>query len=300
MLSSPPRRELRRGIGPRAGKPRHREEATHSSEQSPEPLVPSGRGSRDVTKAQGARVPGPLQDRALPRISPFLGLSAACWPESEDEHPGVLHTPPRAKELSARLGSRAAPGVCATRVGKLTTRSPEVSGAQGGEERRTGLATAPPGPGNARKTDARQNKTQAPQSRDRVCGPRPRDPQEGAEPPGRWGAPGRPSRTFSVHRRAGGRGSERTGTASSIAGGRPRGEALLLRPERLGSRVRGERSWLQPHPVPLTTPLSPERPPLQGGAKSRTGLRKADSPPATPPTLAGVFSDPKEGCGLCV
>lgn len=45
-----------------------------------------------------------------------------------------------------------------------------------------------------------------------VCGPRPRDPQEGAEPPGRWGAPGRPSRTFSVHRRAGGRGSERTGT----------------------------------------------------------------------------------------
>ena len=103
--------------------------------------------------------------------------------------------------------------MCATPVGRLTTRSPEVSGAQGGEERRTGLAIAPPGPGNARKTDARQNKTQAPQSRDRVCGPRPRDPQEGAEPPGRWGAPGRPSRTFSVHRRAGGRGSERTGTA---------------------------------------------------------------------------------------
>lgn len=45
------------------------------------------------------------------------------------------------------------------------------------------------------------------------CGPRPRDPQEGAKPPGRWGAPGRPSRTFSVHRRAGGRGSERAGTA---------------------------------------------------------------------------------------
>lgn len=108
------------------------------------------------------------QDRALPRISPFLGLSAACWPESEDEPPGILHTLPRARQLSARLGSRAAPGVCATRVGKLTTRSPEVSGAQGGEERRTGLATAPPGPGNARKTDTRQNKTRAPQSQDGV------------------------------------------------------------------------------------------------------------------------------------
>lgn len=103
--------------------------------------------------------------------------------------------------------------MCAARVGKLAARSPAVSGAPGGEEQRAGLATAPPGPGNAWETDTRQNKTQAPQSRDRACGPRPRDPQEGAEPPGRWGAPGRPSRTFSVHRRAGGRGSERAGTA---------------------------------------------------------------------------------------
>lgn len=47
----------------------HREEATHSSKQSPEPLVPSGRGSRDVTKWQGARVPGPLQVSRTP-LSP--------------------------------------------------------------------------------------------------------------------------------------------------------------------------------------------------------------------------------------
>lgn len=40
---------------------------------------------------------------------------------------------------------------------------------------------------------------------DSACRPRPRDLLAGAEPPGRWGAPGRPCRTFSVHRRAGGR-----------------------------------------------------------------------------------------------
>ena len=131
------------------------------------------------------------QDRALPRISPFLGLSAARWPESEDDPPGILHTPPRARQLSARLGSRAAPGVCATRVGKLITRSPEVSGAQGGEERRTGLATAPPGPGNARKTDTRQNKTQAPQSRHgvRTAAPGPAGGSGTAREVGRTRAP---------------------------------------------------------------------------------------------------------------
>lgn len=35
-----------------------------------------------------------------------------------------------------------------------------------------------------------------------------------------------------------------------------------------------------------------------GGAKSRTGLRRADSPPATPPPRAAV-SGPKESCGVC-
>lgn len=83
--------------------------------------------------------------------------------------PRVLHTHPRARQLSARSGSRAAPGMCAARVGKLATRSPAVSGAQGGEERRAGLTTAPPGPSNARETDTRQNKTQAPQSRERFA-----------------------------------------------------------------------------------------------------------------------------------
>lgn len=79
----------------------------------------------------------------------------------------VLHTYARARQPSARSRSRsrAAPGVCAARVEKPATQSPAVSGAQGGEEQRAGLRTAPPGPGNARETETRQNKTQAPQSR---------------------------------------------------------------------------------------------------------------------------------------
>lgn len=48
--------------------------------------------------------------------------------------------------------------------------------------------------------DTRQNKTQAPEAAS-ACRPRPQDPKAGAESPGRWSAPGRPSRTFSVHRR---------------------------------------------------------------------------------------------------
>lgn len=50
--------------------------------------------------------------------------------------------------------------------------------------------------------------------------------------------------------------------------------------------------------------LTPSRTQLlchrRGGAKSRTGLRRADSPPATPPPLASVFSDPKESGCVCV
>lgn len=52
------------------GAAQHREEATHSSKQSPEPLVPAAAGaSRDVTKWQGARVPRPLQVSRTP-LSP--------------------------------------------------------------------------------------------------------------------------------------------------------------------------------------------------------------------------------------
>lgn len=128
----------------------------------------------------------------------------------------VLHTYARARQPSARSRSRsrsrAAPGVCAARVEKPATRSPAVSGAQGGEEQRAGLRTAPPGPGNARETETRQNKTQAPQSRQRMLAAAP-GPAGCSRASQRWSAPGRPSRTFSVHRRVGGRCSERAGTA---------------------------------------------------------------------------------------
>lgn len=102
--------------------------------------------------------------------------------------------------------------MCAARVGKLATRNPAVSRAQGGEERRAGLTTVPKG----RTALGRQTPDKIKHSYHKArseCRPRPRDPIPGAEPPGRWGAPGRPCRTFSVHRRAGGRGSERAGTA---------------------------------------------------------------------------------------
>lgn len=153
MLSSPLRRELRRGIGPRAGAPRHtgrrplvrankarnlwcqrpREPGCHqvvgcasaraitsfphSTEPSPDPapttkdslcfptvsaeplnpnLVQSENSALLPNLLQPWRAePLPLpshQDRALPRISPFQGFSAACWPESEDEPPGTAYT----------------------------------------------------------------------------------------------------------------------------------------------------------------------------------------------------------------
>lgn len=146
------------------------------------------------------------------RESHPLGASAPFWPESEDR-PWVLHTHPQARQPSARSRSGAAPGVCAARVGKLATRSSAVSGAQGGEERQAGLTTAPPGRANARETETRDKIKRRHYKADSPCRPRPRDPQAGAESPVRWGAPSRPSRTFSVHRRADGRGSERAGTA---------------------------------------------------------------------------------------
>lgn len=103
--------------------------------------------------------------------------------------------------------------LCAARVGKPATRSPAVSGAQGREERPAGLATASPGPGNAQETEIRDKIKRKHHKAARAFWPRPQDPQAGGEPPGRWSAPGRPSRTFSVHRRVGGQGSERAGTA---------------------------------------------------------------------------------------
>lgn len=72
MLSSPARRELQRGDrGPRAGgaaPPRGETIPGHSFEQTkPGTSGASGRESRDVTKWQGARVPGPLQVSRTPQ-----------------------------------------------------------------------------------------------------------------------------------------------------------------------------------------------------------------------------------------
>lgn len=90
----------------------HREEATHSSEQSPEPLVPSGRGSRDVTKGQGARVPGPLQVSRTP-LNPAQTprrqqktLSASPSPQS----PRVCGTPPPTSNPNLVLSENSALG----------------------------------------------------------------------------------------------------------------------------------------------------------------------------------------------
>lgn len=64
----------------------------------------------------------------------------------------------------------------------------------------------------------------------------------------------------------------------------------MLRPERLGSRVRGERSWLQPHPVRLTTPVSLERPTLR--AEPSPGLDCAERTLLQQPRLPGLASPP--------
>lgn len=75
MLSSPPRRELRQGIGFRVRVPRHTRRrrllGTHSSRQSPEPLVPvaAGTGMSPSGRARGCQghYKFPLLHKAQPR-----------------------------------------------------------------------------------------------------------------------------------------------------------------------------------------------------------------------------------------
>lgn len=75
MLSSPPRRELRQGTGPRVRVPRHTRSrrllGTHSSRQSPEPLVPvaAGTGMSPSGRARGCQghYKFPLLHKAQPR-----------------------------------------------------------------------------------------------------------------------------------------------------------------------------------------------------------------------------------------
>lgn len=108
------------------------------------------------------------QDRELPRTSPFSGLSIACWPENEDEPPGPAHTSQgqaTVREVGVPGGARHVRGAggeaCNTEPGGLW-------GA--GRRRTSGRAhNCSPGPSNARETDTRQNKTQAPQSLQRFA-----------------------------------------------------------------------------------------------------------------------------------
>lgn len=72
----------------------------------------------------------------------------------------------------------------------------------------------------------------------------------------------------------------------------------MLRPERLGSRVRGERSWLQPHPVRLTTPVSPERPTLR--AEPSPGLDYTERTLLQQPRLPGLASPTRRRAVVCV
>lgn len=88
MLSSPPRRELRQGIGFRVRVPRHTRRrrllGTHSSRQSPEPLVPvaagtgmSGRaGARAITSFPYSTKPSPDPARTTKDSLRFPTVSA--------------------------------------------------------------------------------------------------------------------------------------------------------------------------------------------------------------------------------
>lgn len=117
------------------------------------------------------------------------------------------HTHPGARQHRRGGGPGVAPGVCSARVGRLATRSPAVSGAQGGEDRRAGLLL-PQGRTTLWETETRDKIKRRHHKAHSACRSRPGDPQAGAETPGRWGARGHPSHTFSVHRQAVGRGLE--------------------------------------------------------------------------------------------
>lgn len=117
------------------------------------------------------------QDTALPRIPPSWGISAPCWPQSEDET--VLHTHARARRPSApsrsRSRSRAAPGVVCGAGGEA--RNAEPGGLWGsGQRGAAGRASdcVPRAGQCSGDRDTRQNKTQAPQSSQSVLAAAPR------------------------------------------------------------------------------------------------------------------------------
>lgn len=85
-----------------------------------------------------------------------------------------------------------------------------VFGAQGCEKRQVGIGATPPGPGSPRERETRDETKCSHHKAHSARRRQPRDPP--SRGPG-GGAQGRRGRTFSVHLRAGDRGSEQTGTA---------------------------------------------------------------------------------------
>lgn len=128
--------------------------------------------------------------RELPRIPPSRARSAPCLARVRMSLGSRTHTHPREEQPYAPSRPGAAPGVCATRVGKLSTCSRAYSGARGLEERQAGLTVPPQDRATLEKQ--RQNKTQAPQSRQHALAtaPEPSGWSSAAREVGSAGAPG--------------------------------------------------------------------------------------------------------------
>lgn len=103
--------------------------------------------------------------------------------------------------------------MCAARWGSPQRGARRSLGLRAERSGRQGSRLRPQGRANAQETEMRDKIKRKHHKAARAFRPRPQDPQAGGEPPGRWSAPGRPGRTFSVHRRVGGQGSERAGPA---------------------------------------------------------------------------------------
>ncbi|XP_072696723.1 uncharacterized protein [Canis lupus baileyi] len=263
------------GQDPGRGAPRHTGRrpflGSHSSKQSPEPLVPAAAKAWMSPSGRAHGYRGHYKFPALHRAQPrprahnkrFSSLShrlcgapsstteptpgAGHQQRSSSQRPPALEGTTLAPAFAPGLGAPENPTLsgplCSLPAGPKVSPGPgpytrvPLPGSTG---RRRACAPrgwgsskrgAPRSPGHGAERSGGLGSRLLPQGRatlgrqtpdkirrrnhkaDSACRPRPRDPPPRAGPPGRWGAPGRPGRTFSVHRRAGGRGSERAGTA---------------------------------------------------------------------------------------
>lgn len=169
---------------------------------SAEPILPPpkpkpGAGLQQRSPTQPLSAPeGSTPFRALPGIPPSRGISAPCWPQSEDE-PRVPHTHPGARQPI--LAVAVAGGAGRVRGAGGEARSTEPGGSPGlrAERSGAGLTAASPGLGNAQETETRDKIKHRHHQAAGACRPRPQDPRAGAEPPGggaRRGAPAVPFR----------------------------------------------------------------------------------------------------------